>query len=85
MFGRQPRLPHDMILGIPQERTADKKDFAHKTRDKLQIAFELERRNLTERADNQAENNSKLRLLRNTLQGPLLKRMFSSDCGTVTH
>ena len=74
MFGRQPRLPHGMILGIPQERTADKKDFAHKTRDKLQIAFELERRNLTERADNRAENSSKLRLLRNTLQGPLLKQ-----------
>ena len=31
------------------------------TRDNLQIAFELARRNFTERADKQAENNAKLK------------------------
>ena len=61
MFGRQPRLPVDIILGIPHVgRTADTEEFAQNTRDNLQIAFELTRRNLTERADKQAEQNSKL-------------------------
>ena len=62
MFGRQPPPPVDIILSIPHEgRTTDTKEFAQNTQDNLQIAFELARRNLTERADKQAENNSKLR------------------------
>ena len=62
VFGRQPRLPVDIIIGIRHEgRTANTEEFAQNTRDNLQIAFELARRNLTERADKQAENNSKLR------------------------
>ena len=62
MFGRQPRLSVDTILGILHEgRTADSEEFAQNTRDISQTAFELARRNLTERADRQAENNSKLR------------------------
>lgn len=62
MFGRQPRLPVDIILGIPHVgNTADTEEFAQHTRDNLQTAFELARRNLTERADKQAENNSKLK------------------------
>ena len=62
MFGRQPRLPVDIILGIPHVgRTADTDELAQNTRDNLQIAFELARRNLTERADKQAEQNSKLK------------------------
>ena len=62
MFGRQPRLPVDIILGIPHVgRTADTEEFAQNTRDNLQIAFELARRNLTERADKQAEQKSKLK------------------------
>ena len=61
MFGRQPRLPVDTILGIPHVgRTADTEELALNTRDNLQIAFELARRKLTERADKQAEQNSKL-------------------------
>ena len=48
------QLPVDIILGIPHVgRTADTEEFAQNTRDNLQIAFELARRNLTERADKQ--------------------------------
>ena len=55
------QLPVDIILGIPHVgRTADTEEFAQNTRNKLQIAFELARRNLTERVDKQAENNAKL-------------------------
>ena len=62
MFGRQPRLPVDIILGIPHvERTADTEELAQNTRDNVQIAFELARRTLTERADKQAEQKCKLK------------------------
>ena len=62
MFGRRPRLPVDIILGIPHEgRTADSEELSQNTRDNLHIAFELARRNPTEHADNQAKNDSKLR------------------------
>ena len=62
MFGRQPRLPVDIILGIPHEgRTADSEELSQNTRDNLHIAFELARRNPTEHADTQAKNDSKLR------------------------
>ena len=62
MFGRQPRLSVYLFLGIPRVgRTADNKEFARNTRDDLQIAFELARRNLNERAGKQAEQNSKLK------------------------
>ena len=62
MFGRQTRLPVNIILGIPHvRRTSDTEELAQNTRGNLQIAFELARRNLTERADKQAERNSKLK------------------------
>ena len=61
-FGRKPRLPVDVNLGIPHEgTTADTEELAQNTRNNLQIALELARRNLTERADKQAEQNSKLK------------------------
>ena len=51
----------DIILGIPHVgSTAGTEMFAQNTRDNLQIAFELARRNLTERATKQAANNKKL-------------------------
>ena len=60
MCGRQARLPVDVILGIPHERsTADTDVFAQDKRDNLQIAFELARRNLTERVTRQAADNDK--------------------------
>ena len=61
MFGRQARLPVDTILGITHVgNIADTEMFAQNTRGNLQIAFELARRNLTERATKQAANNKKL-------------------------
>ena len=61
MFGRQARLPVDVILGIPHVgSTTDTEKFTQQTRDNLQIAFELARQNLKERADKQAAQNRKL-------------------------
>ena len=59
MFSRHPRLPVDVILAIPHGGKTDAEEFAQNTRDILQITFELARRNLTERADKQAENKRK--------------------------
>ena len=61
-FGRQARLLVDIILGIPHDEgnTADTEVLAQGTRDNLQIAFELARRNLTEHATRQVANNGKL-------------------------
>ena len=42
MFGRQARLPIDIIFGIPHVgRSTTTEEFAHSTRENLQIAFEL--------------------------------------------
>ena len=63
MFGRQARLPIDIIFGIPHVgRSTITEKFTHFTRVKLQIAFELActSRNLSERMDKQKANNSKL-------------------------
>ena len=61
MFGRQARLPVDVILGLPHVgTTTDTERFSQKTRDNLQIAFELARQNLKERADKQSAQNKKL-------------------------
>ena len=62
MFGRQPRLPVDVILGIPHVGVSqDTETLAKQTRENLQTAFfELARQNLTERATKQAEQNEKL-------------------------
>ena len=61
MFGRQARLPIDIIFGIPHVgRSTTTEEFAHSTRENLQIAFELARRNLSERFDKQKASNSKL-------------------------
>ena len=61
MFGRQARLPIDIIFGIPHVgRSTTTEEFAHSTRVNLQIAFELARRNLSERIDKQKADNSNL-------------------------
>ena len=50
VFGRQARLPTDVIFGIPHVgRSTITEEFAHSTRENLQIAFELPRKNLSER------------------------------------
>ena len=62
MFGRKPRLPVDIILGIPHvETTSNTEDFSKTTQENLQLAFELARRNLSERTQKQAAQNAKLR------------------------
>ena len=61
MFGRQARLPIDIIFGIPHVgRSTTTEEFAHSPRENLQIVFELARTNLSERIDKQRANNSKL-------------------------
>ena len=61
MFGRRARLPIDIIFGISHVgRSIMTEEFAHSTRENLQIAFELVRKNLSERVDKQNTNNSKL-------------------------
>ena len=61
MFGRQARLPIDIIFGIPDAgRSIPTEEFAHSTKENLQIAFELARRNLYKRIDKQKAYNSKL-------------------------
>ena len=61
MFGCQARLPVDIIIGIPHVgRSTSTEEFLHSTRENLQIAFELPRRNLSERINKQKANNSKL-------------------------
>ena len=62
MFGRKPRLPVDIILCIPHvETTSNTEDFSKTTQENLQLAFELARRNLSERTQKQAAQNAKLR------------------------
>ena len=61
MFGRQERLPIDIIFGIPHVgRSTNTEELAHSTRENLQIASELARRNLSKRIDKQKADNSKL-------------------------
>ena len=61
MYGRQARLTIGIFFGIPHVgRSTTTEEFAHSTRENLQITFELARRNLSERVDKQKANNSKL-------------------------
>ena len=61
MFGGQAQIPIDIIFGIPHVgRSTTTEEFAHSTRENLQIAFELARRNLSERRNKQKANNYKL-------------------------
>ena len=62
MFGRQAKLPIDIIFGIPHVvgRSTITEKFAHSTRENLEIVLELARRNVSERNDKQKVANSKL-------------------------
>ena len=74
MFGQQATLPIDIIFGIPHGgRSTTTDELAHVTRENLQIAFELARRNLSERADKQKANKPSYLLHRNS---PLDKRCW---------
>ena len=83
MFGRQARLPIDIIFGIPHvRRSTITEEFAHFRRDNLQIAFELARRNLSEPINKQKANNSKLPPIPEFISGqkvPVYKPHHSTD------
>ena len=64
VFGQQVTSPVDIIFGIPHVgRSTPTEEFAHFTRENLQIAFELAGRNSSERINKQKANNSKLPLI----------------------
>ena len=55
MFGRAAVLPVDLILGVPSTSAPQNQlDYSKQTVENLQLAYELARRNLRERADKQA-------------------------------
>lgn len=61
VFGRQARLAIDFIFGILRwVEDLTKRNLAQKTRENLQVVFELARQNLGEGADKQQQVNSKL-------------------------
>ena len=62
IFGRQAKLPINIIVGIPHNvgRSTTTEEFDHFTRENLQIASKLARRNSSERVDELKANNSKL-------------------------
>lgn len=61
MFGRAAVLPVDLILGVPATTLPQSQlDYSRRTVENLQLAYELARRNLKERADKQATSNEKL-------------------------
>ena len=61
MFGRAGTLPVELILGVPStDAPQSQLDYSRRTVENLQLAYELARRNLKERADKQAVENEKL-------------------------
>ena len=52
VFGRTVTLPVELILGVPStDAPQNKLDYSRRTVENLQLAYELARRNLRERAD----------------------------------
>ena len=52
MFGRAAVLPVDLVLGVPSTSTPQTQlEYSKQTVENLQLAYELARRNLRERAD----------------------------------
>ena len=61
MFGRAAVLPVDLILGVPSTSAPQSQlDYSKQTVENLQFAYKLARRNLKERADEQAVANETL-------------------------
>lgn len=62
MFGRQARLPVDIILGLPHlGYDVDTHESAAEAQANLQLAFEIARRNLAGRSDTRCRVNQTLR------------------------
>ena len=60
VFGRTATLPVELILGVPStDAPQNKLDYSRRTVENLQLAYELVRRNVQERADKQAVENKK--------------------------
>ena len=60
-FGRRVLLPVDIILGVPcTSDCGTRLDYSRRTVENLQLAYEISRRSLQERADKQSESNEKL-------------------------
>ena len=58
VFGRAGTLPVELILGVPStDAPQSQLDYSRRTVENLQLAYELARRNLKERADRQAVEN----------------------------
>ena len=58
MFGREARLPVDIIIGLPQaSQSIDSHDNSHNTQANLQVAYEPPRRNLGEKIENKQSVN----------------------------
>ena len=63
MFGHTAALPVDLILGVPSTSAPQTQlHYSKQTVENLQLAYELARRNLRERADKQAVVNETLPL-----------------------
>ena len=61
VFGRAATLLVELILGVPStDAPQSQLDYSRRTVENLQLAYELARRNLKERADKQAVENEKL-------------------------
>ena len=61
MFGRRAPLPIDLILGVPcTSGSGTRLNYSRRTVENLQLAYEIARRNLQERANKQSESNEKL-------------------------
>ena len=61
MFDRRASLPVDIILGVPcTSGSGTRLDCSRRTVENLQLAYEIARRNLQERADKQSESNETL-------------------------
>ena len=60
VFGRAAILPEGLILGVPStDAPQSQLDYSRRTIENLQVAYELARRNLQERADKQTLENEK--------------------------
>ena len=61
MFDRRSTLPVDVIVGVPSNSASQShQDYSRRTVENLELAYEIARRNLEERTENQARSNANL-------------------------
>ena len=83
MSGRAAVMPVDLILGVPSTSTLQTQlDSSKQTVENLQLAYDLARRNLRERADKQAVVNETLSFSRfKTGEQVLIHRPYNQADG----